>query len=112
MDSQTSRRSRPIGEGMLERIWHIISWMLEGVFATREATWSEDFLYVLTAICPVKRAISPSRTAHSGRYRSHQWDLLRLQRDDGPRTPGPSIDYVHCRLVIRCISRNPSNMPN
>jgi hypothetical protein len=33
-------------------IWQIISEMLEGVFATGEATWSEDFLYVLNRNLP------------------------------------------------------------
>ena len=33
-------------------IWHIISEMLAGVFSTGEATWSEDFLYVLNRHLP------------------------------------------------------------
>ena len=33
-------------------IWHIIAEMLEGVFATGDATWSEDFLYVLNRNLP------------------------------------------------------------
>jgi hypothetical protein len=33
-------------------IWHIIEPMLEGVFATGDATWSEDFLYVLDRNLP------------------------------------------------------------
>jgi PAS domain S-box-containing protein len=33
-------------------IWHIIEPMLEGVFATGEATWSEDFLYVIDRNLP------------------------------------------------------------
>lgn len=33
-------------------IWHIVAPMLEGVFATGEATWSEDFLFVIERDLP------------------------------------------------------------
>lgn len=37
-------------------IWHIIDPMLQGVFATGEATWSEDFLYILDRNLPREEA--------------------------------------------------------
>jgi hypothetical protein len=35
------------GRECWREIWHIIAPMLEGLFATGDATWSEDFLYVI-----------------------------------------------------------------
>ena len=51
----------PVGLGQSARtswseIWHIIDPMLEGVFSTGEATWSEDFLYVLNRNLPLEEA--------------------------------------------------------
>jgi PAS domain S-box-containing protein len=50
-----TKHPRALGQSAREcwsEIWHIIEPMLEGVFATGEATWSEDFLYVITRNLP------------------------------------------------------------
>ena len=40
------------GRECWNEIWHVMGPMWEGVFATGEATWSEDFLYVIARQLP------------------------------------------------------------
>jgi signal transduction histidine kinase/DNA-binding response OmpR family regulator len=50
-----SKHPNALGQSAREcwrEIWHIIEPMLEGVFATGNATWSEDFLYVIERNLP------------------------------------------------------------
>ena len=108
-------------------IWHIISGMLEGVFATGEATWSEDFLYVLNRNLPREEgyftfSYSPIRddfgsvngifcacSETTGRVLGER--RLRTLRDLGQKATMANSAEQACEIVAETLAGNPHDIP-
>ncbi len=107
-------------------IWHIIDPMLENVFTTGEATWSEDFLYVIDRNLPCEEgyftfSYSPIRddigsiegifcacSETTGRVVGER--RLRTLRDLSRLEMQPSAERA-CELAALTLSENPADIP-
>src|SRR5215831_8797693 len=108
-------------------IWHIIDPMLESVFATGEATWSEDFLYVITRNLPREEgyftfSYSPIRddagavagifcavTETTGRVIGER--RLRTLRDLGRTVMEAKSAQEACEVTARTLAANSADIP-
>jgi hypothetical protein len=108
-------------------IWHIVGPMVEGVFATGEATWSEDFLFVLNRNLPHEEgyftfSYSPlpddsgkvagifcAVTETTGRVIGER--RLRTLRDLGRTVITADTAEDACALAVTTLSSNPSDIP-
>ena len=108
-------------------IWHIIDPMLEGVFATGEATWSEDFLYVLNRNLPREEgyftfSYSPIRddtgavegifcacSETTGRVIGER--RLRTLRDLGQKVTVANTAEEACAIAAGILADNPHDIP-
>jgi PAS domain S-box-containing protein len=125
-----SKHPQALGQSGREcwrEIWHIIDPMLEGVFATGDATWSEDFLYVIDRNLPREEgyftfSYSPIRDdsgAIGGIFcacsetTSRVISERRLQtlRDLGRMKGEAKTAEVACELAARAFGENPGDIP-
>jgi signal transduction histidine kinase/ActR/RegA family two-component response regulator len=108
-------------------IWHIIDPMLEGVFATGEATWSEDFLYVIARNLPREEgyftfSYSPIRddagavggifcavTETTGRVVGER--RLRTLRELSAKTMGARTVEQACQAATATLAQNLHDLP-
>ena len=108
-------------------IWHIIDPMLEGVFATGEATWSEDFLYVIARNLPREEgyftfSYSPIRDDSgavggifcacyetTGRVIGER--RLQTLRDLGRTAMEAKAVEEACEITARTLASNPADIP-
>jgi PAS domain S-box-containing protein len=125
-----SKHPRALGQSARvcwNEIWHIIDPMLEGVFATGEATWSEDFLYVITRNLPREEgyftfSYSPIRDdtgavggifcacyETTGRVVGER--RLKTLRDLGRVVMEPMSAAQACQITAQTLARNPADIP-
>ncbi len=108
-------------------IWHIVGPMVESVFATGEATWSEDLLLVLDRNLPREEAYftfsySPIRddagavggifcavTETTGRVVGER--RLRTLRDLGRTVTEAKSAEEACAVTARTLATNPADIP-
>ena len=115
------------GRECWREIWHIIDPMLEGVFATGDATWSEDFLYVIDRNLPREEgyftfSCSPNRNNNGGiggifcacnETTSRVIGERRLQtlRDLGRMEAEATTAEAACEVAARTLVENPGDIP-
>ena len=115
------------GRECWKEIWPIIGPMLEGVFSTGEATWSEDLLLVLHRNLPREEAYftfsySPIRDdsgAVGGVFCAVQETTgrvigerrLRTLRDLGRTVAGAHEAGEACKVAARTLESNPHDIP-
>jgi len=115
------------GRECWREIWHIIDPMLEGVFATGDATWSEDFLYVIDRNLPREEgyftfSYSPIRNDNGGiggifcacnETTSRVIGERRLQtlRDLGRMEAEATTAEAACEVAARTLGENPGDIP-
>ena len=73
------------GRECWSEIWSIVGPMLDSVFVTGEATWSEDLLLVMRRNLSREENYFNSPTAPFATMMGRSGDFLRLLRDHGPR---------------------------
>jgi hypothetical protein len=125
-----SKHPASLGQSATEcwsEIWHIIDPMLEGVFATGAATWSEDFLYVIARNVPREEgyftfsygpirddagavggifcAVTETTVRVIGERR------LRTLRDLGRRVTEAKQAEAACEAAIQTLAANPADIP-
>ena len=115
------------GKECWSEIWNVIDPMLEGVFATGEATWSEDFLLVLHRNLPREEgyftfSYSPIRedsgavegifcacTETTGRVIGER--RLRTLRDLGRTVMAAKAVDEACEITAHTLAANPADIP-
>ncbi len=108
-------------------IWHIVEPMVESVFATGKATWSEDFLFVLNRNLPREEgyftfSYSPlpddagsiggifcAVTETTGRVIGER--RLRTLRDMGRRLTSVKTAEEACKIAAGTLAENPAELP-
>jgi hypothetical protein len=115
------------GRECWSEIWPVMGPMWEGVFATGEATWSEDFLYVLDRNLPLEEgyftfSYSPIRddagkvggifcACNETRGRVVGERRLRTLRDLGRTVGEAKTDADACAVAARTLAANPADIP-
>jgi signal transduction histidine kinase len=115
------------GRECWSEIWHIIDPMFEGVFATGEATWSEDFLYVIDRNLPREEgyftfSYSPIWDDNgtvagifcacyetTGRVIGER--RLQTLHDLGRRAMEAKSAEEACKITARILETNPADIP-
>jgi signal transduction histidine kinase len=115
------------GRECWQEIWHITGPMLDSVFATGEATWSEDFLYVMRRNLPHEEAYftfsySPlpddsgavggifcACTETTGRVVGER--RLRTLRDLGRTVTSAATAEEACEIAVKTLAENPADIP-